>query len=170
MIIETKIIEKPAFTVVGIADSIQFDSSLPPSENKIAKLWGVFGKRIPEVAGQLGWRSFGLMLQNPENPPGAPFEYTAAVQVGQDSDIPDGMIRFEVPAARYIVLTLRGQLDCISEGFSHFWGEWLPNSPYEYDGGTHTGKYEFEFYDQRYTQPDDPNSEIDLYFPIRAKS
>jgi predicted transcriptional regulator YdeE len=26
-----------------------------------------------------------------------------------------------------------------------------------------------EFYDQRYTKPDDPNAEIDLYFPIRAK-
>jgi predicted transcriptional regulator YdeE len=49
--------------------------------------------------------------------------------------------------------------------FSHFWGDWLPNSPYEYDGGTRTGKFEFEFYDQRYTQSSDPNAEIDLYFP-----
>jgi hypothetical protein len=33
MIIETKIIEKPAFSVVGITELIHFDSSLPPSEN-----------------------------------------------------------------------------------------------------------------------------------------
>src|SRR4029453_19155854 len=119
MIIETKIVEKPAFTVVGITDTIHFDSALPPSENKIAKLWGQFGKRIPEIQGQLGWRSFGLMLQNPDNPPGAPFDYTAAVQINQDGGIPDGMISLEVPAARYIVLTLRGPLDCIREGFEH---------------------------------------------------
>ncbi|WP_054027753.1 GyrI-like domain-containing protein [Bacillus sp. FJAT-28004] len=169
MIIETKIVEKPAFTVVGITETIQFDSSLPASENTIAKLWGRFGKRIPEVSGQLGWRSFGLMLQNPSNPPGAPFDYTAAVQINEVGDIPEGMILIEVPAARYIVLTLRGPLDGISDGFGHFWGHLLPNSPYEYDGGIGTGKYEFEFYDQRYTQPDDSNSEIDLYFPIRAK-
>jgi AraC family transcriptional regulator len=169
MIIETKIIEKPSFSVIGITETIHFDSSLPPSENAIAKLWGRFGKRIPEVGSQLGWRSFGLMLQNPDNPPGTPFEYTAAVQVYQDGDIPEGMTRIEVPAARYIVLTHRGHLDGIGEAFKHFWGHWLPNSPYEYDGGTRTGKYEFEFYDQRYTQPDDPNSEIDLYFPIRDK-
>ncbi|OBZ15982.1 GyrI-like domain-containing protein [Bacillus sp. FJAT-26390] len=170
MIIETKIIEKPAFTVVGVTETIHFDSSLPASENKIAKLWGEFGKRIPEVQGQLGWRSFGLMLQNPDNPPGAPFDYTAAVQIHQDGEVPEGMLRIEVPAARYIVLTLRGPLDGISDGFKHFWGEWLPSSSFEYDGGTHTGKYEFEFYDQRYTEPNDPNSEIDLYFPIRAKA
>ena len=84
MIIETKIIEKPAFNVVGITETIHFDASLPPSENAIAKLWGRFGKRIPEISGQLGWRSFGLMLQNPDNPHGAPFEYTAAVQIYQE--------------------------------------------------------------------------------------
>jgi AraC family transcriptional regulator len=169
MIIETKIIEKPAFSVVGITDTIHLDSSLPPSENAIAKLWGQFVKRIPEVPGQLGWRSFGLMLQNPDNPPGAPFDYTAAVQIYQDGDIPEGMTRIEVPAARYIVLTHRGPLDGISDAFEHFWGHWLPNSPYDFDGGTRTGKYEFEFYDQRYTKSDDPNAEIDLYFPIRAE-
>lgn len=169
MIIETKIIEKPAFSVVGITETIHFDPSLPPSENAIAKLWGQFSKRIPEIPGLLGWRSFGLMLQNPNNPPSAPFDYTAAVQIFQDGNIPEGMTRIEVPTARYIVLTYRGSLDGISDAFGHFWGHWLPNSPYEYDGGIRTGKYEFEFYDQRYTQSDDPNSEIDLYFPIRAK-
>lgn len=169
MIIETKIIEKPAFSVVGMTETIQFDPALPPSENAIAKLWERFGKRIPEIPGQLGWRSFGLMLQNPDNLPGAPFEYTAAVQIDQDSDIPEGMVRIEVPAARYIVMTSRGPLDGISDVFGHFWGQWLPNSLYEYDGGTRTGNYEFEFYDQRYTQPDDPHSEIDVYFPIRDK-
>jgi predicted transcriptional regulator YdeE len=169
MIIETKIIEKPAFSVVGITESIHFDMSVPPSENAIAKLWGEFSKRIPEVSNQLGWRGYGLMLQNPDNPPGEPFNYTASVQISQDGDIPDGMTRIEVPAARYIVLTHRGPLDGIGDAFGHFWGHWLPNSLYEYDGGSRTGKYEFEFYDQRYTQPDDPNAEIDLYFPIRAK-
>ncbi|MDF2661698.1 MAG: hypothetical protein K0Q94_4489 [Paenibacillus sp.] len=169
MIIETKIIEKPSFSAVGITETIHFDSGLPPSENAIAKLWGRFGKRIPEIPGQLGWRSFGLMLQNPDNPPGAPFEYTAAVQVQQNGQVPDGMTRIEVPSARYIVLTHRGPLDGINDGYKHFWGHWLPNSPYEYDGGTRTGKYEFELYDQRYTNPNDPISEIDLYFPVRAK-
>ena len=84
MIIETKIIEKPAFSVVGITESIHFDMSVPPSENAIAKLWGEFSKRIPEVSSQLGWRSYGLMLQNPDNPPGEPFNYTASVQISQD--------------------------------------------------------------------------------------
>ncbi|UUZ82821.1 GyrI-like domain-containing protein [Paenibacillus sp. P26] len=169
MIIETKIVEKPAFSVIGITETIHIDPSLPPSENAIAKLWGGFVKRIPEIPGLLGWRSFGLMLQNPDNPPGAPFEYTAAAQIYEDGVIPEGMTRIEVPAALYIVLTYRGPLDGIRDAFRHFWGHWSPNNPYEYDGGIRTGKYEFEFYDQRYTRPDDPNSEIDLYFPIRKK-
>lgn len=169
MIIETKIIEKPAFSVVGITEEIHFDPSLPASQNSIAALWGRFNQRIEEIPGLIGWRSFGLMLQNPARPPGAPFDYTAAAQIYEEGDIPAGMTRIEVPAARYIVLTHRGPLDDISKAFGHFWGQWLPNSPYVYDGGTSTGKYEFEFYDQRYTRPDDPHSEIDLYFPIREK-
>ena len=71
---------------------------------------GPIGKRIPEISGQLGWRSFGLMLQNPDNPHGAPFEYTAAVQMDQESDIPEGMTYIEVPAARYIVLIIAVRL------------------------------------------------------------
>jgi predicted transcriptional regulator YdeE/predicted enzyme related to lactoylglutathione lyase len=169
MIIETKIIEKPAFTVVGITEKIHFDTTLPPSENAIAKLWSRFNNRIAEIPGTLGRRSFGLMLQSPDHPSGTSFEYTAAAQIVQEGDIPKGMKRIEVPSARYIVFTHRGHLDGISSAFQYFWGNWLPNSPYEYDGGIHTGKYEFEFYDQRYTQPADPISEIDLYFPIRAK-
>lgn len=169
MIIETKIIEKPAFSVIGITETIHFDPSLPPSQNSIAKLWSRFSERIDEIPGILGSRSFGLILQHPDNSPNKPFDYTAAAQIYRDGDIPEGMCRIEVPAARYIVLTHRGRLDDIGSTFRHFWGEWLPNSSYVYDGGTSTGKYEFEFYDQRYTHPDDPHSEIDLYFPIRAK-
>ncbi len=169
MIIETKIIEKPAFEVIGIAEKIHFDSAVPPSENAIAQLWGKFGKRIPEITSPFGSRSYGLMLQNPELPSGTPFNYIAAIQIIEKGEIPQGMTLVEVPAARYLVLTHRGPLDGISDVYKHFWGQWLPSSLYEYDGGTLTGKYEFEFYDQRYTQPNDPNSEIDVYFPIRAK-
>jgi predicted transcriptional regulator YdeE len=160
---------KPAFTVIGMQEMIHFDSSLPPSENSIAQLWGKFAKRTGEIKNELGSRSFGLMLPNPENPPGEPFRYTASVQIIKEGDIPEGMVQIEVPTARYIVLTLRGVLDEITAGFRYFWGEWLPNSAYEYDGGEQTGKYEYEFYDQRYTRPEDPNSEIDLYFPIRRR-
>lgn len=131
MIIETKIIEKPAFSVVGITEKIRhFDPSLPPSQNSIAKLWSRFNKRIEEIPGILGWRSFGLMLQNPDNAPGMPFDYTAAAQICEDGDVPEGMSCIEVPAARYIVLTHRGPLDDINNAFDHFWGHWLPNSSY----------------------------------------
>lgn len=169
MIIETKFVEKPAFTVIGMTETIQPDSCQPPSENAIAELWGRFGQRMQEIPNQLGWRSYGLMLQKPDNGMGAPFDYTAGVQITGECEVPEGMERIEVLAARYIVLTMRGPLDSINDVYKHFWGSWLRENAYEYDGGTRTGKYEFEFYDQRYTNPDDPNSEIDVYFPIRAK-
>ncbi|WP_135550474.1 GyrI-like domain-containing protein [Paenibacillus cymbidii] len=175
MVLEIKFVEKPAFRVVGLTESIVFDSQTPPPSNSIAKLWARFGKRIPEIAGEIGSRSFGLMLQNPANESSMCFDYTAAVQIGLDDtavsdvSVPEGLVCIDVPAARYLVLTHRGHLDGLGESFRYFWGNWLPNHPFEYDGGVATGKYEFEFYDQRYTRPDDPNSEIDLYFPIRAK-
>ncbi|UJF36289.1 GyrI-like domain-containing protein [Paenibacillus hexagrammi] len=169
MILETKIVEKAAFSVIGQAETIHFDPSLPPSENTISQLWKEFNGRCCEIEGQVGFRAYGLVLHKPGSNPNDPFAYTAAVQVSGEASPPTGMIRLEVPAARYAVVTLRGPLDEISQGFQYFWGQWLPASPYEYDGGTLTGKYEFEFYDQRCTTPDDPNSEIDLYFPVRGK-
>jgi predicted transcriptional regulator YdeE len=169
MIVESKIIEKPAFRVVGITERIHFDPSIPPSQNSIAKLWARLTERMDEIPGKLGWRNFGLILQNPNLSPHE-FDYTASVQINEDGAVPDGMVCLDVQAARYIVFTYRGPLDGIGEAIRHFWGLWLPNNACEYDGGIQTGKYEFEFYDQRYSNAGDPNAEIDLYFPIRDKS
>jgi predicted transcriptional regulator YdeE len=171
MVLETKFIERPAFTVIGVTESIHFDPSVPISENVIAMQWKCFNERVTEIQGQVGGRSYGLILHNPLLPPGSPFEYTAAVQIDptHEVSIPEGMLKLEVPAAKYLVLTHRGHLDGLGQSIGYFWREWLPTHPYEYDGGTRTGKYEFECYDQRYTRADDPMSEIDLYFPIRSK-
>lgn len=164
MIIETKLIRKPAFLVVGMTERVQLGPGVKPSENAIAKLWDRFNERCCEIPHQVGGRSYGLIQQQPDMQPGDPFPYTAAVGVTEFGLLPDGMSQIEVPETLYAVVTYRGPIDGIGEGFEYFWRTWLPNADYAYEG-----KYEFEFYDQRYRNRIDEGSELDLYFPVVPK-
>ncbi|MFD0868291.1 DNA gyrase inhibitor [Chlamydia abortus] len=164
MIIETKLVHKPAFRAVGIQEMVHFSAEEKPSENAIAKLWDRLNARTCEIADPVGYRGYGLIHQTPETKPGDPFNYIAAVGVHSFGQLPEGMISVEVPASLYAVVTYRGVLDGLGEGFEYFWSNWLPQSEYVYEG-----MYEFEFYDQRYRNRTDPESEIDLYFPISPK-
>ncbi|MCC2684303.1 MAG: putative transcriptional regulator [Paenibacillaceae bacterium] len=164
MIVEVKLIHNPEIRVVGMTENVQLGPGEKPSENAIANLWDRFNKRSEEIPHQVGFRAYGLIHQIPGNKPGAPFPYTAAVGVTEFGDLPEGMVRIELPAALYAVVTYRGLLDGIGEGFGHFWKTWRPKSDYIGDG-----EYVFEFYDQRYRNRQDPHSEIDLYFTIAAK-
>ncbi|GIP34708.1 GyrI-like domain-containing protein [Paenibacillus sp. J2TS4] len=164
MIIETKRVYKPAFMAVGLQEQVQPDPDVKPSENAIARLWDQLNSRAGEIANPVGFRGYGLIRQTPEIKPGDPFTYTAAIGVTSFGQLPEGMVSIEVPASHYAVVTYRGELDGLGEGFEYFWTSWLPQSEYVYDG-----VYEFEFYDQRYRNRTDPGSEIDLYFPISPK-
>lgn len=164
MIIETKLVQKPEFLAVGMRESVKLNPGEKPSENAISLLWDRFRKRCGEISHQVNFRSYGFIQQMHNWKPGDPILYIAAVGVNSLGELPEGMITMEVPESLYAVVTYRGHLDGIGEGFDFFWEKWLPEADYVYDG-----KYEFEFYDQRFRSRNDPSSEIDLYFPVKPK-
>jgi AraC family transcriptional regulator len=86
------------------------------------------------------------------------FDDVAALHVSNASDLPEGMVGVEVPAARYAVFTCT--LPTLSPIYRQI-QEWLPQSEYE-----HAGTPEFEYYGEGF-DPEDPNSPMSVYIPVK---
>jgi len=159
-VLGAKVVWKEAVTVVG--EKIRFDPSTgtPPSGNDIARLWPRFSERVGEIENVVGG-AYGLCLFDADGVPGAPFDYVAGVGVSRAERVPEGMSAHTVPAGLYCVVTRQGVIDELGRTFEFFWKEWLPDSGYAYGG------VEYEYYDERYRGNHDPESVMDIWFPIR---
>ncbi|MBW5448322.1 hypothetical protein GE107_19960 [Cohnella sp. CFH 77786] len=159
-IIQTRVVWKNDFQVVG--ERIHFDPSadVPPSQNEIARLWPRFSDRAGEIEHVAGG-AYGLCLFGPDCEPGGPFDYMAAVGVSRAERVPEGMTAAKFPGGLYCVVTRQGVIDEIGQAFRHFREEWLPQSGYKSRSGV-----EFEYYDERYKGNHDPESVMDIWFPI----
>jgi AraC family transcriptional regulator len=83
------------------------------------------------------------------------------VEVEKIEDLPVELIAKILPETRYAVFTLKGQE--IKSDWSLIWKKWLP------DAGLETSfDFMIEYYDsQRFKGIDNPDSELDIYVPIR---
>ena len=87
------------------------------------------------------------------------FDYLAAVPVKQIADVPEGLVGWEIPEAKYVVVTCT--LPTIGKAFDYVYKNWLAQSGYERACGP-----EFEFYDEDFN-PDDENSNMTICIPIK---
>jgi AraC family transcriptional regulator len=149
---EPKIIERGAFTVVGLKYRGKNEN------NEIPQVWEAFHPRIGEIPNLVtDFVAYGISAEM--DPGTREFTYVAGFEVSSAEDVPQGMVDFEVPGSKYAVFTTT--LPKIGETFQHAYHTWLPTSGYQPGGGP-----EFELYDQRF-DVQDPNSEFDLYIPIK---
>jgi AraC family transcriptional regulator len=83
------------------------------------------------------------------------------VEVEKIEDLPLELIAKILPETRYAVFTLKGQK--IKSDLPLIWKKWLP------DAGLETSfDFMIEYYDnQRFKGMDNPDSELDIYVPIR---
>jgi predicted transcriptional regulator YdeE len=72
--------------------------------------------------------------------------------------LPEGMGRWDVPAAKYAVFACT--LPTMGEVMGFAQGTWLPASGYQ-----RAPAYEFELYDEAFDNQD-PNSKFEYYIPI----
>ena len=77
---------------------------------------------------------------------------------------PEGMCTRVFPTQRYAVFTHKGSLINLKATFDYIYGTWVPKADYEL-----AGTDDFEYYDDRFKGMDDPNSEVDIYIPIKEK-
>ncbi len=137
-------------------------------ENKTFELWKGFMQRRKEIENNLTTELFSMRVYNESYDfinfnPSAQFEKWAALEVVDFNTIPDEMEAYVLPAGLYAVFFYKG-LNTDTQIFEYIFGTWLPNSnEYVLDNRPH-----FELLGEKYKNGD-PNSEEEIWVPIRAK-
>ena len=139
------------------------------ANNQTVKLWQGFMPRRKEVTNTSNPKHFysvevyddTTFFQNfsPTNE----FEKWAAVPVTNFDTIPAEMDTLTIPAGEYAVFLYKGKSSDGPKFYQYIFGQWLPNSDYQLDDRPH-----FALMDERY-KGEDPNSEEELWIPIRKK-
>ena len=122
-------------------------------------MWDRFIPRIPEIKHLAEGPEISYGVCAEEQGTGLT-DYVAGLPVQQLADIPEGMVGREVPAQTYVVMPAHG-LEDIGPTYNRILNEWLPNSGYQPGDGP-----DFELYPETF-DPNDPESRIDIYFPIK---
>jgi AraC family transcriptional regulator len=94
--------------------------------------------------------------------PARTFEKWALTEVNDFCNVPHHMTPFELPEGLYAVFHYKGS-NTDHNIFNYIFREWLPNSEYDLDDRPH-----FDIMGSKYRN-NDPESEEDLYIPIKKK-
>lgn len=170
---EPKIVRRESFKVVGMQIITTLRSNAVNMD--IARLWVKFAPRIEEIGSRTDPAVSYCIRGNPADEETSQCEMTeetqqselACVEVKDFDHIPGGMIGITIPARTYAVFTHRGKIfpNYLRPAYTSIYDAWVPGSGYETDGG-----FDLELYDdERFKAPDDPDSEIDIYVPVKVK-
>lgn len=137
------------------------------TSHKNLELWKSFAPRKKEIINSIdiGFHSVEIY------PPGyfhnfnldTEFEKWAAVEVKNFETVPNGMEMVTIKSGLYAVFLYKGDSSKAFQIFEHIFKDWLPKSNYRVDDRPH-----FEVMGEKY-KTGDPNSEEELWVPIRKK-
>lgn len=160
--LEPTIITEPDRKLIGIhcqTSSVQ---------NNIPMLWQVFIRRQHEIDSALDNGRFGISGYRDFNPNqfsvSAMIDKWATIEVSTLDKIPDGMVAYELSGGMYARFRHQGGKQNVQMSFEYIYSTWLPNSIYEIDDRDH-----FEHYPRDYKGPENPDSELFIFLPIRLK-
>ena len=161
--IEPEIVQKGALTIVGMEAS--FISALSPDANNfelVPALWYRFINRLDEVESRTDEACYGLIITRPERERSHPDEllYVAGAAVRGVASIAEGMVRHEVPASMFAVITHLGPIADLVETIRCAMEEWLPRSGYRWN------VLEVERYDHRFSIESPEASEMEIWIGI----
>jgi len=135
-------------------------------QNTTATLW----KRFMPRRGELRSVNPGVLysLEVYDGPdyftafdPAREFTKWAAVEVGKEETVPDGMQELIVPAGRYAVFAYRGPASKGADFYRFIFAQWLPASGYSLDDRPHYARM-----DERY-KGEAEDSEEEIWVPVR---
>lgn len=157
---EPKVVSLPEFKVVGMRKVVTLKTNY-----LISKLWEEFLPRIPEIKNiARAGLSYGIceyidLAKSDEN---TLYGELVSMEVNSFDFIPEGMVSKVIPAAKYAVFTHKGKIENLQKTYDYIYKTWLPNSGMEL--APHD---DFELYDYRFKGASDPNSEFDIYTPVK---
>ncbi len=138
------------------------------ANNKTGELWRNFMPKRREITNNVGSEFYSIEVYEPSYfdnfNPHAMFEKWAAIEVSDFDNIPDEMETITLKGGLYAVFLHKGLASTGPQTFQYIFGTWLPNSDYLLDDRPH-----FEVMGEKYKN-EDPNSEEELWVPIKQKN
>ncbi len=152
---EIKLMEKPAFMVVGM-------KYLGKNENQeIAQMWGRFNQVAGAIARDVkGCYGVCSMLEGVDD---GTFEYLACFELDKIDQLPDWAVVKMLPANTYAIFEHVGAANGLRDTYHKIYTTWLPQSGYEPKGGYDMEVYTDEFKDFA------PDSKMYIYVPVKKK-
>ena len=156
--IQPEIRSFPGKVLVGIHQDMSV------ADNQTLSLWRRFMGRRHEIENQVSDELYSLQLYPTgyfqRFDPTAVFTKWAALEVSTTENIPGNMHVFDLASGLYAVFHYKG-MPGNPEIFQYIYGEWLQGSGYMLDQRPH-----FEILGRHY-KPDHPDSEEEIWIPIR---
>jgi len=137
-------------------------------DNRLRELWNSANSLYRQIPNRVpGGRSFGICEACAENTlytmnEDILFTEVAGTEVSSFDGLTEPFVQKVIPEGRYAVFTHRGTLRMLPQTFDYIWGTWFLNTKEELDW-----REDFELYDERFLGYDHPDSEVDLYIPVR---
>lgn len=160
--VHPKILELPEIMVAGVRGTTTL------RDNRLRALWERANSLYTQIPNRIpGGRAFGICEACENNTlytmnEDIFFTEVAGMEVSSFEGLAEPFVAKTIPGGRYAVFTHRGTLRMLPQTFDYIWGTWFLTTKEEMDG-----REDFELYDQRFLGYDHPDSEVDLYIPIR---
>jgi AraC family transcriptional regulator len=156
---EPVVVEQEPMIMVGLRTRFfSVDSEKNNIADQLPPLWDDFLARLDEVEHRVSSTAFGVVRH--ESPDSDRLVYDAAVEVAGVGCLPDGMVRFDLPAATYAHFTHRGPATDLNLTVNYVYSTWLTGSEHR-----HTYGPDLEIYGERY-HPTSPDSVMGYAIPI----
>lgn len=159
---EPKIVEMDEIKLIGMSCKTSL------ANNKVPELWQSFIPRMAEVPNRTN-QSIALGVCQIESNfdfrdfgEDSVFTEISGVEVSNFNNVPEGMVTHTIPASKYTVFTHKGNVEGLKKTYDYIYGVWFPKQKYEI-----AQMDTFEYYDERFISPEDPNSEMDIFIPIK---
>lgn len=134
------------------------------------QLWQTFMPRRKEIENRIEGAYYSIQVypagfQMKDFTPTTLFDYWAAIEVESEPSPPSRMESFKLPGGAYAVFIHRGPMSTFQQTLGYIHGQWLPNSEFELDERPH-----FELLGDHYLGPNNPDSEEEVWVPIKSRA
>lgn len=145
---------------------IGFSTEMSLVENKTQENWKKLMPRLKEINNAVNADLISLSVY-PKNyfnefSPFTTFTKWAVVEVKNFDTIPDGFEKLEINNGQYAVFLHKGNTEMFVKTAQYIYQDWLPKSGFQLDNNPH-----FEVLGDNYLGHENPNSEEEVWIPIR---
>lgn len=137
------------------------------SNDQTVAMWQKFMPRRKEIANIIDGTHFSIQVypdhfKMADFTPQTVFEKWAAIEVTDFAQLPAGMESTILAGGKYAVFIHQGSIITFPKILQYIYQTWLPSSEYQLDDRAH-----FEIMGDKYLGPNDPNSEEEVWIPIK---